>query len=118
MFPTIAAINPIVNVFVDDVFKLKKVEYFANILPSKLSALYELLGDKKFFCGDVAAYCDFAVYHQFDLCRLGVPSVFDKFPKIYQWMKNVETLAGVKEYLEQRSVPVDIGTKPMLKAKL
>ena len=114
----IAAINPIVNVFVDDVFKLKKVEYFANILPSKLSALYELLGDKKFFCGDVATYCDFAVYHQFDLCRLVVPSVFDKFPKIYQWMKNVETLAGVKEYLEQRSVPVDIGTKPMLKAKL
>lgn len=114
----IAAINPIVNVFVDDEFKFKKVGYFANILPSKLSALYELLGDKKFFCGDVATYCDFAVYHQFDLCRLVVPSVFDKFPKIYQWMKNVEALAGVKEYLEQRSVPVDIGTKPMLKAKL
>ena len=32
--------------------------------------------------------------------------------------KNVEALPGVKEYLEQRPVPVDIGTKPMLKAKL
>ena len=57
------------NVFKDDVFKLKKVEYFANILPPKLSAFYELLGDKKFFCGDLATYCDFAVYHQLDLCR-------------------------------------------------
>ena len=65
----IAAINPIVNVWVDDVFKQKKSDYFENILPSKLSALYELLGDKKFFCGDLATYCDFNVYHQFDLCR-------------------------------------------------
>ena len=65
----IAPINPIVNVWVDETFQQKKTEFFENILPSKLNALYKLLGDKKFFCGDVVTYCDFNVYHQLDLCR-------------------------------------------------
>ena len=113
----IAPINPIVNVFRDEIWQQKKTDYFQNILPPKLTALYKLLGDKKFFCGDLVTYCDFAVYHQLDLCRLVVTTVFDEYPKINQWMKNVEALAGVKEYLEKRPVPVDIGTKPMLKPR-
>ena len=114
----IAPINPIVNVFRDEIWQQKKTDYFQNILPPKLTALYKLLGDKKFFCGDLVTYCDFAVYHQLDLCRLVVTTVFDEYPKINQWMKNVEALAGVKEYLEKRPVPVDIGTKPMLKSRI
>ena len=114
----IAPINPIVNVFRDEIWQQKKTDYFQNILPSKLTGLYKLLGDKKFFCGDVVTYCDFAVYHQLDLCRLVVTTVFDEYPKINQWMKNVEALAGVKEYLEKRPVPVDIGTRPMLKSRI
>jgi len=114
----IAPINPIVNVWVDETFQQKKTEFFENILPSKLNALYKLLGDKKFFCGDVVTYCDFNVYHQLDLCRLVVPTVFDEYPKINKWMRNVEDLHGVKEFLEKRPVPIDIGTKPMLKSKI
>lgn len=113
----IAPINPIVNVWVGEKFEEKKTDYFENILPSKLSALYQLLGDKKFFCGDVVTYCDLRLYHELDLCRLTVPTVFDEYPKINQWMKNVEALPGVKEYLEKRPVAVDIGTKPMLEPR-
>ena len=43
--------------------------------------------------------------------------MFDEYPKIAEWMKRVESLPGVKEYLETRPVPVDIGTKPMLKPR-
>jgi len=110
-------IQPIVNVYRDDTWKQKKTEFFENILPSKLTALYKHLGDKKFFCGDIVTYCDFHVYHHFDLCRLVVPTVFNEYPKIVNWMKNVEALPGVKQYLEKRPVPVDIGTKPMLKPR-
>ena len=110
-------IQPIVNVYRDDTWKQKKIEFFENILPSKLTALYKHLGDKKFFCGDIVTYCDFHVYHHFDLCRLVVPTVFNEYPKIVNWMKNVEALPGVKQYLEKRPVPVDIGTKPMLKPR-
>ena len=110
-------IQPIVNVYRDDTWKQKKTEFFDTILPSKLTALYKHLGDKKFFCGDIVTYCDFHVYHHFDLCRLVVPTVFNEYPKIVNWMKNVEALPGVKQYLEKRPVPVDIGTKPMLKPR-
>ena len=96
---------------------MNPILYEQNTLPPKLTALYKILGDNKFFCGDAVTYCDFAVYHQFDLCRLVVPSVFDDFPKITEWMKGVESLPGVKEYLEKRPVPVDIGTKPTLKPR-
>ena len=110
-------IQPIVNVFRDETFQQKKTDFFQNILPSKLTGLYKLLGDKKFFCGDVVTYCDFAVYHHFDLCRLVVPTVFDEYPKINKWMKNVEALRGVRDYLEKRPLPVDIGIKPMLEPR-
>ena len=88
-----------------------------NILPPRLTALYKILGDNKFFCGDTVTYCDFAVYHQFDLSRLVVSTVFDEYPKITEWMKRIESLPGVREYLERRPVPMDIGTKPMLKPR-
>ena len=44
-----AGIMPIVNMFKDEVFEQKKADYFENALPSKLKALYKILGDKKFF---------------------------------------------------------------------
>ena len=65
----ISAINPIVNVFVGEKFEEKKTDFFNNVLPSKLSALYQLLGNKKFFCGEIVTYCDLRLYHELDLCR-------------------------------------------------
>ena len=59
-------------------------------------------------------YCDLAVYHPLDLCRLVVPSVFDGLPKIKSWMARVEALPGVKDYLANRPVPMDIGVAPRL----
>jgi len=113
----LASINPIVNIFQDEVFEQKKADFFENVLPSKLKGLYKILGDKKFFSGDVVTYGDIALYTPLDNCRLVVPAVFDDYPKISQWLKNIEALPGVKEYLEKRPIPVGIGTKPMLKPR-
>merc|ERR1711874_468611 len=113
----IAKINPIVNVFRGEKFEQEKADFFDNVLPSRLKALHILLSDKSFFCGDVVTYSDFAVYHQFDLCRLVVPEVFDRFPNIKSWMARVEEQPGVKDYLAKRPVPVDIGVAPRLQPK-
>ena len=59
-------------------------------------------------------YSDFAVYHQLDLTRLLEPDAFKEFPNIVGWMTRVEDLEGVKEYLEGRLEPVDIGVNPRL----
>ena len=83
-------------------------DFLQNILPPRLTALNNLLGDKKYFSGDTVTYCDFNVYHHLDLSCLVVPSVFDDFPMIREWMKRIEALPGVKEYLEKRPVHQEI----------
>ena len=113
----IAKINPIVNVFRGEKFQQEKEDYFKNILPSKLQALAKLLDTNQFFCGSTVTYCDFAVYHQFDLCRLVEPAVFTDFPNIVGWMERVEKLPGVREYLASRPECVGIGVGPNLQPR-
>ena len=48
------SVNPIVNVFKDDVFAAKK-EYFEETLPNRLKCLAKQLGDGPFFLGGAAA---------------------------------------------------------------
>ena len=43
--------------------------------------------------------------------------MFDEYPKITEWMKRIESLPGVREYLERRPVPVDIRTELTLKQR-
>ena len=113
----IAKINPIVNVFRGEKFEQEKTEYFTNILPPKLQGLETILSTKQFFCGDTVTYCDFAVYHQMDLCRLVDPEVFTKGGNIMQWMARVEKLPGVSGYLGTRPECVGIGVSPSLKPR-
>lgn len=114
----IAKINPIVNMFRGEKFHQEKDEYFNYILPPKLQALSKLLSSNQFFCGPNVTYSDFAVYHQFDLCRLVHPAVFAEFPTVKQWMMRIEGLPGVKEYLARRPEPVEIGVNPHLKPRV
>ena len=113
----IARINPIVNKFRGEQFEAEKQEYFTNTLPPKLEALALQLASKTFFCGDSVTYADFAVYHQFDLCRLIQPGIFEKYENIRQWMARVEKLPGVSNYLTKRPECVGIGVDPKLKPK-
>ena len=113
----IAKINPIVNMFRAEKFEQEKAEYFTNILPAKLRGLENQLSTKQFFCGDQVSYCDFAVYHQLDLCRLVEPSVFTQGGNIMQWMDRVEKLPGVSGYLATRPDCTGIGVNPSLKKR-
>eukprot|EP00092_Neocalanus_flemingeri_P089652 GFUD01113452.1.p1 GENE.GFUD01113452.1~~GFUD01113452.1.p1 ORF type:complete len:184 (+),score=49.19 GFUD01113452.1:2-553(+) len=105
-------IQPIVNMFSDEKFQQEKEDFFKNTLPSTLQALTKLLSTHQFFNGSKVAYCDFAVYHHFDLCRLVEPTVFADFPTIKKWMSRVEELPGVSNYLARRPECVGIGVNP------
>ena len=105
-------IQPIVNLFVGHKFREEREEFFTNVLPPRLEALDRLLGDKRFFCGAAAAYCDLEVYHHLDLCRLVVTDVFDGYPRVGAWMARVEALPGVRDYLASRPEAKDVGMAP------
>ena len=111
--------NPLVNVFTGDTFVEKKEEFLTNVLPRRLRNLilsFEESGGP-FALGDAPFWCDFAIYHQLDLCRLLEPSVFDAEPAVVSFLHAVEELPGVAGYLAKRPICVDIGVKPMLKLR-
>lgn len=108
------SVNPIVNVFKDDVFAAKKKEYFEETLPNRLKCLAKQLGDGPFFLGAQPHYCDFGCYHVLSNTVLLDPSALDAFPNVVRFMERFESLPGVSEYLAMRPKPTDIGTKPML----
>lgn len=107
-------IQPIANVFKGDKFKEEKEDFFKNTLPSRLATLVKILSTKQYFCGDNVTYCDFAVYHHFEICRAVEPDVFASLPTIKEWMRRIEELSGVKEYLRDRPRMVGIGENPRL----
>ena len=72
------------------------------------------LGEGPFFFGAKPLYCDFAAYHVLNNSRLVDPGVLDPYPNIVRFMAAVEEVPRLKQYLQKRPKPLDIGTKPML----
>merc|ERR1711936_1099231 len=110
----IIRIMPIVNVWTGDKWKQEKEEYFSKTLPGKLPSLVGLLGNKRYFCGNLVTYADFALYTIMDLIRLVEPNVIKKYSILVQWMSRIESLPGVKDYLFSRPQCVGIGVSPRL----
>ena len=65
----IIRIMPIVNVWTGEKWRQEKEEYFSKTLPGKLPSLVGLLGNKKYFCGNLVTFADFALYNIMDLIR-------------------------------------------------
>merc|ERR1712024_15505 len=108
----IIRIMPIVNVWTGEKWKEEKEEYFSKTLPGKLPSLVGLLGNKKYFCGNLVTFADFALYNIMDLIRLVEPKVIQKYSILVQWMSRIESLPGVKDYLFSRPQCVGIGVSP------
>lgn len=114
----LAKVNPIVNMFRGEKWVTEKTDFFSNVLPTRLTFLAKALGNQQFFCGEKVSYCDFAVYHQLDLCRILEPKVLDTAGGLKGWMERVENLPGVGEYLRNRPEVVGVGENPRLQPKM
>ena len=109
-------VNPIVNVFRGDDFKEKKATYF-SLAPAKIANLAKALGDGPFFLGSTPYYCDFSLYHVLDNTRTLEPTALDEHPNLLAFMKSVEALPAIKDYLDERPDAIGIGTEPKLVPK-
>ena len=112
----INSVDPIVNVYRDEQFDIKKAAYI-ELMDAKLPNLAKYLGNGPFF-GSLTkvSIADFQMYHQLDNA-LWLNYDLSAYPKLLLWMSRMEELPGVKEYLMAKDLPVDIGTKPMLEPR-
>ena len=82
-----------------------KLSYFNRIIDSS---------NGPFFYGKDPYYCDFGVYHQFSFLSLLDESLFSESPRIIKFMKEVEGLPGIKEYLDNRPELIGVSSHPQL----
>jgi glutathione S-transferase len=111
-------VNPIVNVFKDEMFKTKKAEFF-ELSPPKLANLEAQLATSggPFFLGASPFYCDLGIFHVLDNILSLESTALDKYPSLKEFVASVAALPAVATYLDERPDAVDIGTAPMLRPK-
>ena len=108
--------NPVANFFKGEMFE-NKVEAFQKAFVPKLQYYHRSLSafpDGPFFFGDQPMFCDFTIYHHFQIARTLVPSIFEDHPSISRFMTAMEGLPGIDTYLASRAQLTDVGTAPVL----
>ncbi|GAB5368824.1 hypothetical protein AAMO2058_001352900 [Amorphochlora amoebiformis] len=106
--------NPVVNVFTGEKFKERKSAFLSH-LPTRLNNVRKFLGSGPFFAERKnPSYADFHVYHMLSQAKLLDPKCLDGDKQFQEFMKTVESLPRVSEYLKTRVEAIDIGTNPML----
>ena len=110
-------LNPTINLYTEEKFKEFRDKLINNILPKKFynfnRQLQKFSGN--FFLGDNPYYCDFAVYHYFEMALLLDKNLLNDFPRIKNHMDALISLNGIKKYLDSRPEIINIGINPKMK---
>jgi len=70
--------------------------------------------DGKYFIDDTPRAAEFAAYHHFDLSRYLDPEILNSFPRLLQFINDIESINSISSYLENRPKLVDVGIEPKL----
>ena len=108
--------NPAANFFTGERFA-EKVAAFNASFEMRLTFFARSLAqsvDGPFFLGDTPMYCDFTLFHHFQIAELLIPNVFADYPDVQAFMRAMAKLPGLSNYLATRPSLVDVGTAPML----
>ena len=108
--------NPVANFFTGERFAAKVTEFQKNFearLPY-FSRSLKASPDGPFFFGDEPIFCDFTVFHHFQIAALLVPDIFVAYPDIEGFMHAMEELPSLGSYLASRPQLTDVGTAPVL----
>ena len=60
-------------------------------------------------------FCDFTVFHHFQIAEALVPDIFAEHANVQAFMKAMANLDGVRTYLATRPALTGVGTAPMLR---
>ena len=110
-----APLNPTVNFATGDDFVTKR-DAMREGLKSRFADLARCLEkyDGKYFIDDTPRAAEFASYHHFDLSRYLDPEILNSFPRLLQFVNDIESINSVSSYLEGRPKLVDVGIEPKL----
>lgn len=108
--------NPVANFFTGERFDAKvadfqkafepRLRYFARSL-----AAFE---GGPFFFGKQPMFCDFTVFHHFQIAQLLIPDILAKHPEVEAFMAAMKELPGMTAYLNSRPSLNGVGTAPVL----
>ena len=68
----------------------------------------------KYFIDDIQRAAEFASYHHLDLSRFLDPEILNSFPRLVQFINDIESIQTVSSYLENRPELIDVGVEPKL----
>ena len=108
--------NPVANFFTGERFEAK-VEAFQKSFTPRMAYFSRSLAafpDGPFFFGEQPMFCDFTIFHHFQIAELLVPRIFESYPDIEAFMGAMAALPGVAAYLEARPQLTGVGTAPVL----
>ena len=110
-----APLNPTVNFATGDDFVTKR-DAMREGLKSRFSDLARCLEkyDGKYFIDDTPRAAEFAAYHHFDLSRYLDPEILNSFPRLLQFINDIESINSISSYLENRPKLIDVGIEPKL----
>ena len=110
-----APLNPTVNFATGDDFVTKR-DAMREGLKSRFADLARCLEkyDGKYFIDDTPRAAEFAAYHHFDLSRYLDPEILNSFPRLLEFINDIESINSISSYLENRPKLIDVGIEPKL----
>tara|TARA_B100001093_G_scaffold317758_1_gene303144 strand:- start:1417 stop:2070 length:654 start_codon:yes stop_codon:yes gene_type:complete len=108
--------NPVANFFTGERFEDRVASFkasFANRLKffSRSLSSYD---SGPFFFGDKPLFCDFTIFHHFQIAEALDSTIFREYPDVQTFMDAMATLPGMADYLSNRAQLIDVGTAPVL----
>ena len=110
-----APLNPTVNFAVGQDFNNKRDSMRVN-LESRFSDLARYLDkyEGTYFIDDTPRAAEFACFHHLDLSKELDPEILEEFPRLIEFVKDIESIDAVSNYLKNRPKLVGVGTEPRL----
>ena len=68
----------------------------------------------KYFTDDTPRAAEFACFHHLDLSRQLDPAILKSFPRLVQFVNDIQSIKSVSSYLENRPELIDVGVEPKL----
>ena len=110
-----APLNPTINFATGDDFIAKR-DTMRGALNNRFADLSRCLEkyEGKYFIDDTPRAAEFAAFHHMDLSRHLDPDILNSFPRLVQFVKDIESIKTVSSYLENRPELIDVGVEPKL----